>query len=163
MDLLNDIIYIELNDWSYDNHPKYEPVEEMIFNGTLTDNDYLKENKLVVVESYVDMSRNFCISAPRSWVEENWPKLLTDEEYEYKVNIYFKGETTTKIIHKKYSDFIRKPYLADLNDLDSVEVDSDFGYFEEYNEDNYGLHVDHGEDYDLWRHHDDDDEENENG
>ena len=136
MDLLNDIIYIELNDWSYDNHPKYEPVEEMIFNGTLTDNDYLKENKLVVVESYVDMSRNFCISAPRSWVEENWPKLLTDEEYEYEV--------------------------ADLNDLDSVEVDSDFGYFEEYNEDNYGLHVDHGEDYDLWRHHDDD-EENENG
>ena len=39
---------------------------------------WVKENKLCVVFSFIDMSQNFCITATREWVEKNCPKLLTD-------------------------------------------------------------------------------------
>ena len=38
----------------------------------------VKENRLCVVFSFIDMSQNFCITATREWVEKNCPKLLTD-------------------------------------------------------------------------------------
>ena len=38
----------------------------------------VKENRLCVVFSFIDISQNFCITATREWVEKNCPKLLTD-------------------------------------------------------------------------------------
>ena len=39
--------------------------------------DIIKENKLIVVESLVDMSTNFCITATKEWVYKNCPELLS--------------------------------------------------------------------------------------
>ena len=41
------------------------------------DEEWVKENKLVVVESIVDMSLNYCITATKEWVQLNCPELLT--------------------------------------------------------------------------------------
>jgi hypothetical protein len=78
------------------------------------------------------MSQNYTIAAPRSWVEENCPELLTDEEYTYITCMYGKdGEE--RIEHKKkYSDFVDHP--------DSCgEVYDKFGWpYPEYKEENFG-------------------------
>lgn len=37
----------------------------------------MRKNKLVIVASNVDMSCNYCVTAKREWVEENYPELLT--------------------------------------------------------------------------------------
>lgn len=47
------------------------------FKQKFRDEDWVKENRLVVVESLVDMSLNYCITATREWVELNCPELLT--------------------------------------------------------------------------------------
>lgn len=83
-----DIIYFELNNWmSEDDYPPEEPYISWCCTGKtedgkytqpkLRDKDWVKENKIIVVESLLDMSMNFCITAPKEWVEENCPNLLT--------------------------------------------------------------------------------------
>lgn len=80
----DEIIYFELNNWFPGiNYPNAEP-----FTKWLGDDNKLyfccdrwcKENKLCVSIAIIDMSVNFCITALRSWIEENCPKLLSDEE-----------------------------------------------------------------------------------
>lgn len=46
-------------------------------NQKFRDEEWIRENKLVVVESLVDMSMNFCITTTKEWVEENCPELLS--------------------------------------------------------------------------------------
>ena len=161
MDLLKDVVYFEVNNWFPGrDYPDAEPFHTWL-NGDedfFTD-EYCKENKLVAVLSFVDMSTNYCIAAPIEWVEKNCPKLLSDEVNEYILLTYFNGITTRESHPWKYSDFLRKPYLTDLNDLSSVEVDAKFGYFLDYCEENFGLHVNTGEDYDLWNHDEEEDDE----
>ena len=41
------------------------------------DNDWCVENQLCIVETIIDMSNNFCITASKQWVEDNCPELLT--------------------------------------------------------------------------------------
>jgi hypothetical protein len=85
---MKDIVYFELNDWSaYEDYPPEEPYIDWCCiykneDGTyhlpkLRNEKWLKENGLIVVESLLDMSMNFCITAPKTWVNENCPNLLT--------------------------------------------------------------------------------------
>ena len=77
-----DIIYFELNNWFRGkDYPDDQPFINWMGNDlqlAFNNDDWVKENKLCVVCSFIDMSVNFCITATRAWVENNCPKLLTD-------------------------------------------------------------------------------------
>lgn len=112
--MMGDIVYFELNNWmSGTDYPADEPFISWMcddFNIKFNNEDWLKENKLCVLKSYIDMSQNFCITATKEWVEKNCPKLLTD-----------------------YTKFLRQPDEYGF-------VEGRFGHeFLEYNEDNIGL------------------------
>ena len=72
---------------------------------------HLVENNLIIVESFVDMSLNYCITTTKEWVRLNCPELLS-----------------------KYPQFIR---CEDDNDLPVGR----FGCpFLEYDKNNVGCH-----------------------
>jgi len=76
------------------------------------------------------MSQNYCVTAPREWVEKNCPKLLTDDEYEYDLISSDKGRETYK---KKYSEFVYQP------DEEGNPPEDKFGWpFLEYCDENIG-------------------------
>ena len=111
-----DIVYFELNNWfSGRDYPNAEPFLSWMrddLNQKFRDEEWIKENKLVVVESLVDMSMNFCITTTKEWVENNCPKLLST-----------------------YENFVRKPEEGE--DIPYGR----FGCpFLEYNEGNIGYH-----------------------
>ena len=114
---MSEIIYFELNNWRPgDDYPAAEPYdswvqmrEEKSYYINFRNRDWIEENKIIVVESFVDMSQNFCVTAPKEWVMENCPDLLT-----------------------KYTKFLREP--DEYN-----EVKGRFGCpFKEYKEENIG-------------------------
>lgn len=76
---MEEIVYFELNHWSTDYFPDCEPYLTWMEDEVLQfrNQEWIKENKLVVVETLVDMSCNYCITAPRKWVEENCKEILT--------------------------------------------------------------------------------------
>lgn len=144
---MNDIIYFELNNWFCGrDYPEAEPFISWLsndFNQSLRNKDWVKENKLVVVYGLLDMSLNYCISAPREWVEKNCPDLLSDKEYDYKVCRFSKGEETIITEHKKFSDFLRHPEEG------AILPEGRCGMrFLEYNEENIGVHYQEINDYD---------------
>lgn len=113
----DDVVYFELNNWTPGKYyPDSEPFKSWLGNDlnlTFMNEEFVKENKLCVVWQLIDMSVDFCITATRSWVEENCPELLTTHER-----------------FRRYPD--------PLNDGD---VYSDFdAQFLEYAEKNIGLH-----------------------
>lgn len=77
-----EIVYFELNNWSPGYHyPDDEPFLTWIgddLNIYFENEKWVKENKLCVVWSWVDISMNFCITATKEWVEKKCPKLLTE-------------------------------------------------------------------------------------
>lgn len=115
----NNIIYFELNEWSSKYHPNVEPFISWIcmskdknYYINFRDEQWVKDNELVIVESLVDMSINFCVSAKREWVEQNCSELLT-----------------------KYKEFIR------VEDEDGDVPYGNFGCpFLEWSEINIGIH-----------------------
>lgn len=111
---MNDIIYFELNNWfSGRDYPDDEPFISWMSNDLkipFRSETWVKENKLCVVVSFIDMSQNFCITATKEWVEKNCPKLLTN-----------------------YTEFLRYP------DEDG-DVERKFGqWFLPYSEENIGV------------------------
>ena len=77
-----EIIYFELNNWmSGTDFPAEEPFIGWICRGNgllppiFQDREWVKENKLAVVAMAVDMSLNYCIAAPKSWILKNCPNL----------------------------------------------------------------------------------------
>ena len=77
-----EVVYFELNDWmSGRDFPDDSPFIEWMYSygprPAFGIDSWVEKNKLVVVESTVDMSLNYCITAPKSWVEDNCPNLLT--------------------------------------------------------------------------------------
>lgn len=113
----SDVICFELNNWSRgEDYPDAEPYISWMSNDfqiQFRDKQWIKENKLVVVESIVDMSLNFCISAKKGWVEKNCSSLL-----------------------EKFKEFQRFP------DEDSDRVFGSFECpFLPYEEENIGFHV----------------------
>lgn len=107
-----EVVYFELNDWFRGrDYPDDEPFITWMKVLIFRDEDWVKENKLVVVESTFDMSLNYCISATKEWVQTNCPELLT-----------------------KYTQFVRYGEEDDL-------PEGQFGCpFLEYNENNIGYH-----------------------
>ena len=80
MALLHEVIYFELNNWFCGkDYPDAEPfISWMGYPLPIfRDEKWVKDNELVVVESYVDMSLNYCIAANKQQVEKNCPELLT--------------------------------------------------------------------------------------
>ena len=75
-----DIIYFELNNWTAgDDYPDEEPFISWCGNDMdlkFSNEEWVVKNKLAVVQEIIDMSVNWCISAPKEWVLENCPKLL---------------------------------------------------------------------------------------
>ena len=108
-----EIIYFELNNWSYGiDYPAAEPFVSWMGGliPTLRSDSWAKENKLCIMESNVDMSMNFCITASKEWVEKTCPKLLTE-----------------------YTQFLRKPD-------EYGDVEGRFGCpFLKYEEYNFGV------------------------
>ena len=107
-----EIYYIELNHWSTDYYPDIEPFLTWMDDDVLQlrKEDWIIENKIVVVESIVDMSLNYCITAPKKWIDKYCPELLT-----------------------KYSKFLRKPNK-------DGEIFGQFGCpFLPYKEENFGF------------------------
>ena len=133
-----EIIYISVNNWFYGrDYPKLECFRKWLgddLNQTFRNDSWAKENKLCINYGVIDMSWNYCISAPREWVERECPKLLGDEEYTYAlVSVGKDGEKRTEYT-KKYSDFVFHP------DGDG-DVEDKFGWsFPEYKEENFGCH-----------------------
>lgn len=113
---MKEVVYFELNNWMPGtDYPAEEPfnswMDDQKYFVKFRDKEWVTKNKLVVVESMVDMSLNYCISAPIDFVEKMCPKLLT-----------------------KYSTFIRE-------EDDGDPPYGQFGSpFMEYEECNIGLH-----------------------
>lgn len=110
-----EVVYFELNNWCPGEHfPLEEPFISWMTSllPIFRNEEWVKENKLCVVASIIDMSQNFCITATKEWVEQNCPSLLTNPENE------------KFLMHPdKYGD-----------------VEGKFGpYFLEYEEDNIGI------------------------
>ena len=108
------VVYFELNNWFAGEHyPSEDPFLTWIgcgLNIYFDNEDWVKENKLCVVESIIDQSLNFCITATKEWIEENCPRLLTE-----------------------YTKFLRHPD-------EYGDVYGQFGNkFLEYSEDNIGI------------------------
>lgn len=135
---MEEIIYLEFNDWfGGRDYPEIPNIEEWVgecdrpgYKSPLFDDEWCKKQKICVAVGAIDMSCNFCITAPRSWVEQNCPECLTDDVYTKDFH-YFNGQTKTE----KYSfnQFRRAP--EDGN----IIVYGRFGWpFLEYKEENFG-------------------------
>ena len=148
-DIMNEeIIYFSVNNWfsgrDYPNTPNFRKWLGDDLNQTFGSDAWAKENRLCIYFGCIDMSSNYTIAAPRSWVEKNCPELLTDKEYEYVICTYSKNGEKRETIKKKYSDFLDYP-----NECGHV-TDHRFGWpYLEYCEENFGAHwYSEDEDYD---------------
>ena len=162
---MEEIVYFEINNWFCGrDYPKDDVFKKWIATYQFRDDEWCKKNKLVVLCGNIDMSISYCVAAPKSWVLENCPKLLTDEEYEYKIiTCGWDKETnepkeTVDIHTKKYSDFLCHP--DEWGDVYSLIDD---WQFPEYCEENFGVQW-HKDDWEEDDSDEDDDEyyENEN-
>ena len=137
------IVYFELNNWfSGRDYPDSEPFRSWIRNCVFDDDEWCKQNKLVVLAGCIDMSRNWCIAAPDGWVKENCPDLLTDKKSVYStiMRTYDKENGEMVDIETEHqtsmSDFIRYP-----DDDTCGVVYGRFGWeFPRYCEENFGSH-----------------------
>lgn len=130
-----EIIYFEINNWFCGkDYPNDEIFDKWVNEMQFSDDEWCKTNRLCVVTGPIDMSINWCVAAPRSWVEENCPKLLSDEEFKYKIATVSKEGRTITEHSKKYSDFRCYP------DSDGdVYGNIDGWQFKEYCEENFGV------------------------
>lgn len=143
------VIYISVNNWfcgrDYPDTPNFRKWMGDDLNQNFQSDKWCKENKLCVYHGVWDMSSNYTISAPREWVLENCPELLTDNEYTYTSKIgkpkemkdgKFEYEWVTEAHTKKYSDFVHRP---DPEYPDETPDPDYFGMpFRDYCEENFG-------------------------
>lgn len=134
-----EIIYFELDNWFCGrDYPNAQPFINWMgkdWDFCFGNDEWCKENKLCVEAGAIDMSTCFCISAPKSWVEENCPKLLTDEECGAECTIQQgdgRGNWVTEKRYEfcKYSKFICKNKEGRISGWP----------FREYKEENFGVH-----------------------
>ncbi len=133
----DNIVYFELNNWfAGENYPNAEPFTTWCADEHLyfLDEDFVKKNKLCVAADIIDMSVNFCITAPKEFVLEHCPKLLSDEvtivESEYIEN----GKTTTLRKEYPYSNYLCYPNEKDI-------VEGQWGTkFLKWSPENIGVH-----------------------
>ena len=90
-----EVVYFELNHWSEQYHPPVEPFVSWMSDYYETPEEeakswiqapeimdkWYKDNKLCVVTSIIDMSVNFCVTALKSWVDENCPEIYNYPQF----------------------------------------------------------------------------------
>lgn len=130
---MEEVVYFELNNWFRGrDYPVDGKLAEWTEYNQFAYNAWCKDNKLCVVGEMIDMSYNWCIAAPKSFVEENCPELLSDKMYSYETWVYSVDGTDREVHAKRYADFVRYP----KND---GSVFGRFGRrFPEYSEENFG-------------------------
>lgn len=142
-----EVIYFSVNNWfSGRDYPPTDNFKKWLgddLNQTFRNDEWAKENKLCIYYGCIDMSFNYTIAAPRSWIEKNCPELLGDDEYTYYTIVYkpkkkflggYKYVNVKEEHKKKYSDFVDKP---DKNG----DVEDRFGWpYLEYKSKNFGVH-----------------------
>ena len=108
-----DAVYFELNNWfAGRDYPNAEPFNTWCdddMNLYLNDENFVKENGLCVVCSYIDMSVNWCITAPMSFVESNCPDLLSDKTTKVKFITHGPNGESESEEEFAYSSFLRHP------------------------------------------------------
>ena len=127
---MDDIVYFEVDNWfAGRDYPEAEPFLSWMANDLslqLKNDEWVKENKLVVACCFVDMSQAFAVSAPRKWVEKICPVILEDQNKKF----VFHPDENGKVVGK-------------------------FLEFMEYNEENIGVHwlddYEFLDDYDAFR------------
>lgn len=137
---MDEIIYFELNNWmSGTDYPNAEPFETWCGNDLnlyFNNEKWVKENKLCVVVSRLDMSINWCITATKEWVMNNCPDLLSDKKFKVEHHLYSKDGETITYEDIPFSKFLRYPdedgYVYSDNDS-SIE-------FMQYSEEDIGIH-----------------------
>lgn len=85
---MEEIVYIELDDWFPDkDYPRIPIIEEWLnaFNldKYLRNDEWAKSNKLCIKWFFIDMSVNFMITAPLSFVKEVIPDILKEENSKF--------------------------------------------------------------------------------
>lgn len=163
-----EIIRFEINNWfSGRDFPPAEPFKTWVRNSQFSNNDWCKENKLVVMYGPIDMSENWLVSAPKEWIEKNCPQLLSDEEFEYSLITHRWNKETghpenvEMKYKKKFSDFLCFPDEGDEPDDVHGHIADDWT-FPEYCEDNFGVQINtswYDDDIDNEDDDEDDDEE----
>ena len=129
----DDVVYFSVNNWMYGHdYPPTDNFRKWLGNDlhqSFRDEPWVRENKLCVRCGCIDMSQNYCVTAPRKWVEENCPELLSNGEFTYTTMINDKT-----VEHKgRYAKFVYKP------NADGVCEDR-FGWpFLDYCEENIGV------------------------
>lgn len=75
------VVYFEFNDWTpgvyYPDTTPFTMWLEDDSESFFRNEEWVNEQQLCVLVRVVDMSINYCITAPKRWVLENCPELLT--------------------------------------------------------------------------------------
>ena len=146
---MNNIVYFELNNWfAGRDYPDAEPFLSWMrddLNQTFRDEEWVKENKLCVVFTPIDMSQNYCITATKDWVLKNCPDLLSDKEYDVTVDVGSLSGWEKVVEHYSFKQFLRFPDKYG-------DVYSKFGMeFLPYEEENFGVTtIYYDNDYEDW-------------
>lgn len=75
--MMKDVIYFELNNWFLGrDYPKDGILKDLVESHQFSDDVWCRENKLCVLRGNVDMSINWCITAPREWAEKTVQNFL---------------------------------------------------------------------------------------
>lgn len=123
-----EVVYFELNNWFSDTfYPNEEPFTSWLgddLNQFFLNESWVKENELCVNAYFIDMSLNYCITAPRSWVLKNCPNLFSFTKF-----LRFPDENG-KVFGRTAA------YLDLKGDVHIEEPE-----FLEYNRDNIGVHL----------------------
>lgn len=113
-----EVVYFEINNWYAGvDYPDEEP-----FIGWLNVEPYgwclpacdlwVKENGLVVSAKNIDMSLNFCITAPKAWVEKNCPSLLEERNAQYVYSLE-EGDVVPAARRGVFYEY-REPYIGKI-------------------------------------------------
>lgn len=110
---MEDVVYFELNNWfSGRDYPNAEPFLTWCKNDLnlyFSNDEFVKQNRLCVVMQNIDMSVNWCITAPKSFVLENCPKLLSGETTKSSLVTRSSAGTVRTDEDVPYSRFLRFP------------------------------------------------------
>lgn len=121
-----EVVYFELNNWFAGRHyPDEEPFLSWMrddMNQFFLNEDWVKENELCVNAYLIDMSLNYCITAPKEWVLKNCPNLLLTKFLRF-------PDENGKVFGRTAA------YLDIKGDVHIEEPE-----FLEYNENNIGVH-----------------------
>lgn len=131
---MSEIVYFELNNWfAGRDYPPDGKLSTWVETGQFNNDAWCRENKICVRSGCIDMSENWCITAPKEWVMAWCPELVEGGEYTYIICVYQNGKNWEEEHRGDYSDFLR--YRDEYGD-----VCGRFGWpFLDYEEENFGV------------------------